>query len=36
MMKDPRFAQMFGQNGFTGNAAPKSEPGTVDADFKCS
>ena len=36
MMKDPKFAQMFGQNGFAGNAAPKSEPGTVDADFKCS
>ena len=36
MMKDPKFAQMFGQNGFAGNAAPKTEPGTVDADFKCS
>ena len=36
MMKDPRFAQMFSQNGFAGNAAPKTEPGTVDADFKCS
>ena len=36
MMKDPKFAQMFGQNGFADNAAPKTEPGTVDADFKCS
>ena len=36
MMKDPKFAQMFGQNGFAGNGAPKTEPGTVDADFKCS
>ena len=36
MMKDPKFAQMFGKNGFAGGAAPKSEPGTVDADFKCS
>ena len=36
MMNDPKFAQMFGQNGFAGNAAPKTEPGTVDADFKCS
>lgn len=37
MMKDPKFSQMFGGAGQApfGNAAP-SEPGTVDADFKCS
>lgn len=36
MMKDPKFAQAFGTAGKTSGNATTNEPGTVDADFKCS